>query len=61
MSPALNRSSEIQRLERSEVIEIRNGIIFDFYTGLPRMFNLSYLFFHVGPNNCLLKFVVKGV
>ena len=29
--------SEIQRFERNDAIEIRNGIIFDFYTGLSRM------------------------
>ena len=37
MSPALNGSSAIQRLERSNVIEIHDGITFDFYTGLPHM------------------------
>ena len=34
-SPALNRSSVIRRFERSNVIEIRDRIIFDFYMGLP--------------------------
>ena len=37
MSPALNRSSAIRRFERSDAIEIRDGITFDFYTGLPQM------------------------
>ena len=37
LNPALNRSSEIQRFERSDAIEIRNGIISDFYTGLPHI------------------------
>ena len=37
LSPALNGSSEIQRFERSDAIEIRDRIIFDFYTGLPHM------------------------
>ena len=37
LSPALNGSSEIRRFERSDAIEIRNGIIFNFYTGLPHM------------------------
>ena len=32
MSPALNRSSAIRRFECSIVIEIRDGITFDFYT-----------------------------
>ena len=41
LSPALNRSSEIQRFERSDAIEICNGIISDFYTKLPHMMYLS--------------------
>ena len=37
MSPTLNGSLEIQRFERIDVIEIRNGIMFDFYTELPHI------------------------
>ena len=37
MSPALNGSSAIWRFEGSDAIEIRNGITFDFYTGLPHI------------------------
>ena len=37
LSPALNGSSEIWCFERSDAIEISNGIIFDFYMGLPYM------------------------
>ena len=37
MSPALNRSSAIRRFEDSDAIEIRDGITFEFYTGLPHM------------------------
>ena len=37
MSPALNGSSVIQHFEGSDAIEIRNGITFDFYTGLPHI------------------------
>ena len=37
MSPALNRSSAIRRFEGSNAIEIRDGITFDFYMGLPHM------------------------
>ena len=37
MSSALNRSSAIRRFEGSDAIEIRDGITFDFYTGLPHM------------------------
>ena len=37
MSPALNRSSEIQCFENSDAIEICNGIIFDFHPGLPHI------------------------
>ena len=38
MSPALNRSSALQHFERSNAIEIRNRIMFDFYPGLPHMY-----------------------
>ena len=37
MSSALNRSSAIQRFEGSDAIEIRDGITFNFYTGLPHL------------------------
>ena len=37
MSPALNGRSAIRCFEGSDVIEIRNGISFDFYTGLPHV------------------------
>ena len=37
MSPALNGSSAIRRFEGSDAIEIRDGITFDFYTGLPHI------------------------
>ena len=37
MSPALNRSTALQRFKRGNTVEIRNGIIFDFYPGLPHM------------------------
>ena len=35
MSPALKRNSATQRFEGSNAIEIHDGIIFDFYIGLP--------------------------
>ena len=34
MSAALNGSSALERVECGNAIEIRNGIIFDFYPGL---------------------------
>ena len=37
MNPALNRSSAIQHFKHTDVIEICDGIIFDFYTGLPHL------------------------
>ena len=37
MSPALNGSSALQRFECGNAIEIRNGIMFDFYPGLPQL------------------------
>ena len=35
MSPTFNGGSEIKHFECSDTIEIQDGIIFDFYTGLP--------------------------
>ena len=37
MSPALNRSSTLERFERSNASEIHNGIMFNFYPGLPHI------------------------
>ena len=37
MSPTLSRSSALQRVKFSDALEIRNGIIFDFYSGLPHI------------------------
>ena len=47
LSPTLNGSLEIRRFECSDAIEIRNGIIFDFYTGLPHLLHV-FVFFLVG-------------
>ena len=37
MSLALNGSSALQRFEHGNVVEIHNGIMLDFYLGLPHM------------------------
>ena len=37
MSPTLNGSFALQRFECGNTIEIRNGIMFNFYPGLPHM------------------------
>ena len=37
MSPALNGSSTLEHFKRSNASEIRNGIMFDFYPGLPHV------------------------
>ena len=42
MNPTLNRSSALQRVKLSDALEIRNGIIFDFYSGLPHMIQVQY-------------------
>ena len=42
MSPTLNESSAIQRFKHSNVIEICDGITFDFYTVLPHVYILFY-------------------
>ena len=41
MSPALNGSSEIRRFEHAYAIEIRDGIMFVFYSGLPQVQSLA--------------------
>ena len=38
MSPALNESSMLEHFERSNASEMHNGIMFDFYPGLPHMY-----------------------
>ena len=38
MSPTLNESSALEHFECSNTIEIRNGIMFNFYPGLPDMY-----------------------
>ena len=38
MTSALNGSSAMRRSEGSDVIEIRDGITFNFYMGLPHMY-----------------------
>ena len=35
MSPALNGSSALECFKHGKSIEIHNGIMFDFYLGLP--------------------------
>ena len=40
MSPALNGSTALQRFERSNASEIRNGMMFDFYPGLPEIVDI---------------------
>ena len=42
MSPALNGSSVLERFECSNVIEIRNRIMFDFCPGLPHIYIFVY-------------------
>ena len=44
MSPTLNRRA-VQRFEGNDAIEIRNGITFDFYTGLPHMCMYVFILF----------------
>ena len=55
MSPALNGSSALQHFERSNAIEIRNGIMFNFYPGLPYMpaLNGSFTLQHFERSNAI--------
>ena len=38
MSPALNGSSVLQYIEPANAVDIHNGIKFDFYPGLPHLY-----------------------
>ena len=38
MSPTLNGSSALEHFKHGNAIKIRNGIMFDFYPGLPHMY-----------------------
>ena len=40
-SPTLNGSSVLQLFEHGNTVEIRHGIMFDFYLGLPLMILVS--------------------
>ena len=42
MSPALNESSAMRCFECSDAIEIRDGITFDFCTGLPHVLTIRF-------------------
>ena len=57
MSPTLNGSSAIRHFKHSDVIEIRDGIIFDFYTGLPHIHiqNHSYYYCHTPSTSCTIQ------
>ena len=37
MSPTLNGSAALQHFEHDKTVEICNGMMFDFYPGLPQM------------------------
>ena len=41
MSPTLNGSSALEHYERGNVIEICNGIMFNFYPGLPQLYSVD--------------------
>ena len=43
MSPALNGSFALQRFECGNTVELRNGIMFDFYPGLPHICGSPYV------------------
>ena len=60
MSPALNGSSAIRRFEGSDAIEMRDGITFDFYTGLPHIYyGIQIFFMGQGRSTCTACFLLK--
>ena len=44
--PVFNGSSALQRFKSGNVIEIRNGAMFDFYPGVPHMCCVITLYLH---------------
>ena len=59
MSPALNGSTVLQRFERGNAVKIRNGIMFDFYSGLTHIhWNLVGMIFHKSAESLLHKIFV---
>ena len=42
----LNRSTALQRFKSGNVVEIGNGIMFDFYPGLPHMHACIHTYIH---------------
>ena len=55
MNPTCNGTSEIQHFERTDAIEIRDGIVFVFYPGLPHiyMLDIAYYFVYHTPISAL--------
>ena len=54
MNPALNGSSVLERFKCGDAIEIWNGIMFDFYPGLPHIYIfLLYEFYTFLCNHAL--------
>ena len=43
MSPTLNASTMLKHFECGNAVEMRNGIMFDFYPGLPHIHLLNNL------------------
>ena len=58
MNPALNGSSTLERFERSDASEIRNGIMFDFYPGLPHVYHLIIVKSHLNVKNIIAVGIV---
>ena len=50
MSPTLNGSSTLERFKRSNASKIRNGIMFNFYPGLPQ-----YVLTDVAENDTVVQ------
>ena len=55
MSPALSECFALQRFERGNVVELCNGILFDFYMGLPHIECLVSVESYTIPSLCQLQ------
>ena len=57
MNPALNGSSVLECFEHGNVMEICNGIMFDFYPGLPHIYCMNSLFGILECNVCVVALI----
>ena len=64
MSSTLSGSLALQRVKLGDALEIRNGIIFDFYSGLPHLYIYIFIYMvraysvyiYILPHLCAMQY-----